>query len=175
MKLVQKRSRKSGLPPGTLVHIGEKKAETVTMTAFNYSGARCEERTVTKPEELQPPSDESVTWVDIGGVHKLDLLEAFGKRFSLHPLLLEDIANTDQRPKLEDYNTYFFLVMKVLLLTDRQEVLVEQVSFVLDRTVCCRFKRTARMCSSRCGTGCGAGKAACGRTAPTICSMRWWM
>ena len=76
MKLVQKRSKKTGLPPGTLVHIGEKKAETVTMTVFDYAGARCDERTVTNPDELQPPADESVTWVDIGGVHKLDLLEA---------------------------------------------------------------------------------------------------
>lgn len=140
MKLVQKRSRKSGLPPGTLVHIGEKRADAVAMMAFNYSGARCDERTVVKPEELQPPSDESVTWVDIGGVHKLDLLEAFGQQFSLHPLLLEDIANTDQRPKLEDYDTYFFLVMKVLSLTDRQEVLVEQVSFVLGRNFVLSFQ-----------------------------------
>ncbi len=140
MKLVQKRSRKSGLPPGTLVHIGEKKADTVAMTAFNYSGARCDERTVMRPDELQPSSDESVTWVDIGGVHKLELLEAFGKQFSLHPLLLEDIANTDQRPKLDDYDTYLFLVMKVLSLTDRQDILVEQVSFVLGRNVVLSFQ-----------------------------------
>lgn len=140
MKLVQKRSRKSGLPPGTLVYVGEKKADTVPMTVFDYSGGRCEERTVTKPDELRPPSDESVTWVDIGGVHKLDLLEAFGKQFSLHPLLLEDIANTDQRPKLDDYDTYFFLVMKVLSLTDRQDLLVEQVSFVLGRNFVLSFQ-----------------------------------
>lgn len=140
MKLVQKRSRKSGLPPGTLVHIGEKRADTVAMTAFNYSGARCDERAVTKPEDLQPPSDESVTWVDIGGVHKLELLEAFGRQFSLHPLLLEDIANTDQRPKLDDYDSYLFLVVKVLSLTDRQDILVEQVSFVLGRNVVLSFQ-----------------------------------
>lgn len=110
------------------------------MTAFNYSGARCDERTVMRPDELQPSSDESVTWVDIGGVHKLELLEAFGKQFSLHPLLLEDIANTDQRPKLDDYDTYLFLVMKVLSLTDRQDILVEQVSFVLGRNVVLSFQ-----------------------------------
>ena len=140
MKLVQKRSRKSGLPPGTLVYVGEKKADTVPMTAFNYSGGRCEERSVTRPDELQPPSDESVTWVDVGGVHKLELLEAFGKQFSLHPLLLEDIANTDQRPKLDDYDTYFFLVMKVLSLTERQDLLVEQVSLVLGRNFVLSFQ-----------------------------------
>lgn len=140
MKLVQKRSKKTGLPPGTLVHIGEKKAETVTMTAFDYAGARCDERTVTNPDELHPPADESVTWVDIGGVHRLDLLEAFGKQFSLHPLLLEDIANTDQRPKLDDYESYLFLVMKVLSVTDKQDLLVEQVSFVIGRNFVLSFQ-----------------------------------
>ncbi|MEK6532543.1 MAG: magnesium/cobalt transporter CorA [Nitrospirota bacterium] len=140
MKLVQKRSKKTGLPPGTLVHIGEKKAETVTMTVFDYAGARCDERTVTNPEELQPPADESVTWVDIGGVHKLDLLETFGKQFSLHPLLLEDIANTDQRPKLDDYESYLFLVIKMLSVTEAQDLLVEQVSFVLGRNFVLSFQ-----------------------------------
>lgn len=140
MKLVQKRSKKTGLPPGTLVHIGEKKAETVTMAAFDYAGARCDERTVTNPDELHPPADESVTWVDIGGVHRLDLLEAFGKQFSLHPLLLEDIANTDQRPKLDDYESYLFLVMKVLSVTDKQDLLVEQVSFVIGRNFVLSFQ-----------------------------------
>ena len=140
MKLVQKRSRKAGLPPGTLVHIGEKKAEHVTITTFSYTGSRCDERQVTKPDELAPPTDESVIWVNVSGVHKMDVLEAFGKQFSLHPLLLEDIANTDQRPKLEDYETYFFLVIKMLSLTDRQDVQVEQVSLVLGRNFVLSFQ-----------------------------------
>jgi len=140
MKLVQKRSKKTGLPPGTLVHIGEKRSNTVTMKVFDYAGARCDERTATSPDELQPPADESVTWVDIGGVHKLDLLEAFGKQFSLHPLLLEDIANTDQRPKLDDYESYLFLVMKVLSVTDTHDLLVEQVSFVVGRNFVLSFQ-----------------------------------
>ena len=125
MKLVQKRSRKTGLPPGTLVHIGEKKAEHVAITTFNYSSIKCEEQQVTNPDDLAPPGDESVAWVNVGGVHKTTVLEALGKQFSLHPLLLEDVANTDQRPKLDDYETYFFLVMKMLSLTDRQDVQVE--------------------------------------------------
>ena len=140
MKLVQKRSRKTGLPPGTLVHIGEKKAEQVTITTFSYSSSRCEEQHVTKPDELAPSPDESVTWVNVSGVHKMDVLEAFGRQFSLHPLLLEDVANTDQRPKLDDYETYFFLVMKMLSLTNRQDVLVEQVSLVLGRNFVLSFQ-----------------------------------
>ena len=131
MKLVQKRSRKTGLPPGTLVHIGEKKPAKVTITAFNYAGARCDERQDLSVDGLAPPTDQSIIWVDVGGVHQIDVLESLGKQFHLHPLLLEDIANTDQRPKLDDYETCLFLVIKMLSVTDRQDIAVEQVSLVL--------------------------------------------
>ena len=101
MKLIQKRSRKTGLPPGTLVHIGEKKTAKVTITAFNYAGIRCDERQDVSLDMLAPQTDESVTWVDVGGVHKMEILESFGKQFQLHPLLLEDIANTERRQERE--------------------------------------------------------------------------
>src|SRR5437773_2847456 len=140
MKLVQKRSRKTGLPPGTLVHIGEEKTDKVTITTFNYAGTRCDERQDPSLDVLAPPTDESVTWVDVGGVHKIEILESFGKQFQLHPLLLEDIANTDQRPKLDDYETCLFLVMKMLSVTDRQDIVVEQVSLVLGRNFALSFQ-----------------------------------
>jgi magnesium transporter len=140
MKLVQKRSRKTGLPPGTLVHIGERKPEKVTITTFHYSTTDCEEQQLTEPDRLAPPMDESVLWVNVGGVHKLEVVEALGKQFFLHPLLLEDVTNTDQRPKLDDYETYIFLVTKMLSLTSRQEVAVEQVSFVLGRNYVLSFQ-----------------------------------
>lgn len=140
MKLVQKRSKKSGLPPGTLVHIGEKKTDKVTITVFNYAGARCDERQDLALDTLAPPTDGSVTWVDVGGVHKMEVLESFGTQFHLHPLLLEDIANTDQRPKLDDYETCLFLVMKMLSVSDRQEIIVEQVSLVLGQNFVLSFQ-----------------------------------
>ena len=140
MKLVQKRSRKTGLPPGTLVHIGEQKTDKVTITVFNYAGTRCDERQDVPLDELAPPTDGSVTWVDVGGVHKMEVLESFGKQFQLHPLLLEDIANTDQRPKLDDYETYLFLVIKMLTVTERQDIIVEQVSLVLGRNFVLSFQ-----------------------------------
>jgi magnesium transporter len=140
MKLVQKRSKKTGLSPGTLVHIGEQRSEAVTIALFNYSGSQCEERAVTDPNDLRLPMDETVTWVNISGVHKVDVLETLGKQFGLHPLLLEDLANTDQRPKLDDYETYVFLVMKMLTRTDRGDTLVEQVSFVIGRNYVLSFQ-----------------------------------
>jgi magnesium transporter len=86
------------------------------------------------------PADESVVWINVSGVHNVEVLEAIGKQFVLHPLLLEDIANTDQRPKLDDYETYFFLVIKMMSLTDRKEIAVEQVSLVLGRNYVLSFQ-----------------------------------
>ena len=140
MKLVQKRSKKTGLSPGTLIHIGETRTDSVTVTRFNYAGTHCDEQVVMDMEALQPPADETVTWVNVGGVHKVEVLEGFGKCFGLHPLLLEDIANTDQRPKLDDYEGYLFLVMKMLTTSDRGDILVEQVSFVLGRNYVLSFQ-----------------------------------
>ena len=140
MKLMQKRSKKKGLSPGTLIHIGEKRTEAVTVTLFNYSSTHCDEQPIGDVNELRPPSDETVSWVDVDGVHKTDVLEAFGKHFGLHPLLLEDIANTDQRPKLDDYDTYLFLVMKVLTASNQGDILVEQISFVLGRNYVLSFQ-----------------------------------
>jgi magnesium transporter len=140
MKLVQKRSKKTGLPPGTLVHIGEKKTDKVTITAFNYAGVRCDEYQVQSLDELAPPADESVIWVNVGGVHKMEILESFGKQFQLHSLLLEDIANTDQRAKLDDYETCLFLVLKMLSVTERQDIVAEQVSLVFGRNFVLSFQ-----------------------------------
>ena len=140
MKLVQQRSKKTGLPPGTLVHIGERRTEKVTFTVFRYGAAGCEELQPHQANQLAPPADESVVWINVSGVHNVEVLEAIGKQFVLHPLLLEDIANTDQRPKLDDYETYFFLVIKMMSLTDRKEIAVEQVSLVLGRNYVLSFQ-----------------------------------
>jgi len=140
MKLVQKRSKKTGLPPGTLVHIGERKSEHVTVTVFRYSTTSCKELHVEQVDQLSSPADESVIWINVGGVHKVEMVETLGKQFSLHPLLLEDVTNTDQRPKLDDYEAYIFLVMKMLSLTDRKDIAVEQVSFVLGKNYVISFQ-----------------------------------
>jgi len=140
MKLVQKRSKKTGLPPGTLVHIGERKSEHVTVTVFRYSTTSCKELHVEQVDQLSSPAEESVIWINVGGVHKVEMVETLGKQFSLHPLLLEDVTNTDQRPKLDDYEAYIFLVMKMLSLTDRKDIAVEQVSFVLGKNYVISFQ-----------------------------------
>ena len=89
------------------------------------------------------------------------------------PLLLEDIANTDQRPKLDDYETYLFLVMKMLSVTERQDIVVEQVSFVLGRNFVLSFQENGTDVFHAVRERLRGGKGVCGKPAPTICSMRW--
>ncbi len=127
----KKRSQKLGLAPGTLVHIGEKRTETVRIDVMAYDERRCEERRLTNSVELDEVSNLGVTWIDIGGIHKVDVIENFGVQFKLHPLMMEDIVNTDQRPKYDDYGQYGYLVLKMLYAGEqRTDVHVEQVSLV---------------------------------------------
>jgi magnesium transporter len=132
-RLIKKRSEKAGLPPGTLVHIGETKTEKAKITIIDYDEAQFEEKEAKTIEECFPFKDKpTTTWINIEGVHELAIIEKIGEHFGLHPLLLEDIANTEQRPKMEDYGEYIFIVLKMLSHDEKtNEVKAEQVSLVL--------------------------------------------
>jgi magnesium transporter len=114
-RLIKKRSLKVGLPPGTLIHIGEKKVEKARITIMDYDETDLEEKEAKTIEESYPFKDKpTVTWINIDGLHEVEIIEKLGSHFGLHPLLLEDILNTDQRPKMEDYGDYIFVVLKML-------------------------------------------------------------
>jgi len=133
LKVIKKRSSKAGLPPGTLVHVGEKKVESVRITFIDYDEQSFQEKQVPSIEECLTLKDTpTVSWINIDGLHDIDLLEKLGKGFELHPLILEDILSTGQRPKFEDYEKYIFIVLKMLSLSEEnQSVEVEQVSLIL--------------------------------------------
>jgi magnesium transporter len=129
----KKRSHKAGLPPGTLVHVGERKAEKVKIRILDYDEAQFEEKEAKTIEESFPFRDKpTVTWINIDGLHEVEIIEKLGSPFGLHPLLLEDILNTDQRPKMEDYGDYIFVVLKMLYPGENKDVIeAEQVSLIL--------------------------------------------
>jgi magnesium transporter len=125
-------STKTGLPPGTLVHIGEKRTGKVKVTAIRYNEEFYEEREIEEFRECPVRDDSTVTWLNIDGVHQLELVEKVGSCFGLHPLTLEDIVNTSQFPKLEDYEDYLFIVLKMIYYDEKEnEIDVEQVSLCL--------------------------------------------
>jgi magnesium transporter len=132
-KLSTKRSKKAGLPPGTLIHIGEKKTEKVRITLIDYDETQFQEKEVKRVEECFPFKDTpTVTWINIDGLHDVEIIEKIGKHFGFHPLLLEDILNTNQRPKMEDFENYIYIVLKMLYYGDRaHKITAEQVSLIL--------------------------------------------
>jgi len=132
-RFIKRVSRKIGLSPGTLVHIGKKKVEKVRIRLIDYDEAQLQEKEAKIIEECFPFKDlPTVTWVNIDGLHDIKLMEKIGKHFGLHPLVLEDILNTEQRPKIEDFDDYLFVVLKMLHFDENeQEVRAEQISIIL--------------------------------------------
>jgi len=130
---MRRTSKKAGLPPGTLIHIGEKKTERVQITLIDYDETQFKQEEVETVEECFPFKDKpTVTWINIDGLHDVQVIEKIGRYFNLHPLLMEDILNTEQRPKTEDSGNYIFLVAKMLYYDDHTEqVEAEQVSLIL--------------------------------------------
>ena len=122
-----------GLPPGTLVHIGEKKSERIRIKVLEYDELNFQEKELENFEEcFLFKKEPSVTWVRVEGLHEVEILGKLGGCFELHPLMMEDILNTDQRPKMEEYGEDLFIVLKMLSYDDRtDEIGSEQVSFVL--------------------------------------------
>jgi magnesium transporter len=138
---LKKRSAKVGLPPGSLVHIGEVRKEDVVVRLLDYTENTFEEKELKTAEACYPYKDkESITWLDIEGLQKIDLLEKIGEHYGLHPLVLEDILNTDQRPKMEDYDDYVFIVMKMFHFNKQNEILTEQVSIILGKNYVISFQ-----------------------------------
>jgi len=126
-------SRKIGLSPGSLVHIGEHRTDPVTVRRMRYDAETIDEGTVENLATLTAPgAGDGVTWLDVSGVHDVTVVERIGAGFGLHPLLLEDIVNTNQRPKSEDYGNRLYVVVQMIHHDDASgELQVEQVSVVL--------------------------------------------
>jgi magnesium transporter len=115
------------------VHIGEVQAEKAQISVLDYDESNVREKVVDTIEECLPFKDApTVTWINITGLHEIALIEAVGKSFNLHPLILEDIAHTGQRPKMEEYENLLFIVIKMLRYKeDVGQIDEEQVSLIL--------------------------------------------
>jgi len=141
-RLHKRQSKPAGLPPGTLLHFGERKAETVRITYIDYDEQNFAEKQVSTIEECFGfKTTPTVTWINLDGLHDVQIIEKLGQHFDLHPLILEDILHTGQRPKLEDFEKYVFIVLTMLTCTgDNQTVETEQVSIVLSSNFVISFQ-----------------------------------
>ena len=130
---IKKSAQKIGMAPGTLVHIGEQRTEPVQFQLIQYDEHAVSENA---PESIDSLVElfkkEGVSWLNLDGVHNVDVIETIGKQFNIHPLVLEDIVHTGQRPKVEDYHDYLFIILKMIYLKN-DDIVSEQVSIILSK------------------------------------------
>ena len=114
---------KASLPPGTLVHIGQRRMDAAAIALVDYSGEYFEFRADAELSDCTPPKEPGlIRWISVQGLHDTELIETLGRNFDLHPLILEDITNTGQRPKLEDYAAQLFIVIKALSGSEPEQI-----------------------------------------------------
>ena len=141
-RILTRKIHKTGLAPGTPVHVGERRTESTKITVFEYDDAHIEERQLNSVEECKEwKKSPGVVWINIDGIHEISVVESVGKLFGIHPLVQEDIVNTNQRPKVEDYDSYLFAIVKMLY-EDREasEINAEQVSIIVTPKIVISFQ-----------------------------------
>ncbi len=144
-KFSSKRTRKAGLPPGTLVHTGEQTGEALRIAVVQYTADHFTEKDIASLEDLVSYKESATAcWISVYGLSQVTALERIGQIFGMHPLVLEDIVNTDQRPKMEDYGDYLYIVLRILSFNEkRQEIAGEQISIILGEGYIISFHETA--------------------------------
>ncbi len=128
-------SKKAGLPPGSLVHLGRHFTNKVKISVIDYDAEYLSETICKSTEECFPYKEtDTVSWINVDGLHDTDTIASIGNHFELHPLLLEEVLNTLQRPKFEEFDDYLFLTLKQLAIDKESDsVASEHISLVLGK------------------------------------------
>jgi len=144
-KLLPRFSGSTGSSPGTISYVGKKREERVKINLIDYNAEELIEKNLTDSHQALAYKDrESVTWLNITGVHNTKIIEEVGNKFGLHPLILEDITNTTQRPKIDDYDDYLFIVLKMSYFDkENKNIIVEQVSLIINEEYVISFQERA--------------------------------
>jgi len=130
-----------GLAPGSLILNGEKRTGEVCISVIAYSEGYLEEKQVTTVEECFPLRADAVTWINVDGVYDVKVVEAFGQRLGIHPLVLEDIQHLSERPKVEDFDNYAYIALQMLNLdVETERVTAEQLSILLGENYVVTFQ-----------------------------------
>ncbi len=135
-------TKSSGLPPGTLVFVGETKTEKPVVNVIDYNPQESHEMEVKNIDDcLKYLGRSTVTWVNIDGLHETSLIEKIGRFLNIHPLILEDIANTNQRPKYDDMGDYFVIILKMISFDEKTKLInVEQMSLLIGQNYVISFQ-----------------------------------
>ena len=120
-----------GQVPGSIIYTGEKEHQKLFIEAFDYNQTYFSEKELLNVEACFSFKEDTTTWININGLNHVKSIEQIGEHYQLHPLVLEDIVNISQRPKIDDYGDYLFIVLKMLYYDGNEHIVSEQVSFVL--------------------------------------------
>lgn len=134
--------KKIGSSPGTLIHVGEKKAERIFIRLMRYDEKNIEEKEFETIEECYPYiGDDGITWVNIDGLHDIDVIKKIGENRNVHPLVLEDILNTHQPTKMDDFDDYLFIITKMFSYDpENNNMEMEQLSLILGKNYVITFQ-----------------------------------
>lgn len=140
--VLRHKAKKVGLTPGSLVHIGERKAERTRIKVMDYDAEQLTEKDLETVEECLPfKKTPTTTWIGIEGLHRPELMEEIGKFFDIHPLVMEDVLHTNQRPKIEEFDEYLFAVMRTFHFNNNlSEIHTDQFSLVLRKDCLITFE-----------------------------------
>lgn len=143
--MLSQRDSKVGLPPGTVVHTGERRTEEVRIYVMEFDEGDMREYKADSMDDCVPSLKESATkWVHVNGVHDVAIIKQIGEYYNLHPLILEDIPSTQQRPRIEELSSGVYIVLRAFNLgNEKHRILSEQVSIVLGERFVLSFQETA--------------------------------
>ena len=132
-KFIKKVSKTAGLVPGSLVYVGDEPKTKPKITIIDYGQEHFQEKEAKNVEDCFPFKEfPTVTWINIDGIHDTGIISRIGNHFEIHHLIQEDIVNTAQRPKIEEFDKFIFVVLKMLYYNkDENEIQAEQVSLIL--------------------------------------------
>lgn len=132
-RFLRNREKSKGQSPGALIFIGTPRVDTVKIRVIDYDASTLTDQEIADISDISHFNDtETVTWININGLHNVEFIGKVGQIFDLHPLVLEDILNTGQRPKIEEFDSYIFIALKMIRYdADNGMVLNDQLSIVL--------------------------------------------
>jgi magnesium transporter len=144
VKMARAQIKKTGIPPGTLVFAGQRLVESVKITVLDYDEQNFQEKQVSNIEDcFEFKTKPTVTWINIDGLHDVGIIGKIGSHYEIHPLVLEDILHTGQRPKFDDTEKYIFVVLMMLRFDEENQVILsEQVSIVLGTNFVISFQES---------------------------------
>lgn len=122
-----------GAQPGSLIHVGKPRSKSVSISVLDYDEQSCKKQDNIAPDQLeQYKNNDSVSWINVDGIHNPDVIHQVGETFNIHPLIREDIMNTHQRPKVEETGNQIFVVLKMIYKHPSEEDVVgEQISLLV--------------------------------------------